>query len=468
VVACRGRSARPAAGGACRCWSGTSRGRCWSAWTTTSARLDDGQVEAVSSGDDRGAGLRLAEGERTLFASTNRLDAAGLLEEADRLAASLGRPAAVRPEPFRPPRARPPLPIERPPAAVPLEEKVEALRRADRGARRWDPRVRQLTAYYADAEQRVAVATSEGKFEEDLRTYTTLACTAVARRGEEARTGTEVVSEMRGFELFDRSPPHKVGEEAARLAALQLDAAPAPAGTFPVVLASSAGGTMVHEACGHGLEGDFVRKGLSVYAGRVGQKVAAGRISVVDDGTLEYRRGSGGIDDEGTPTSRVVLIENGILRGYLHSRQSARELGAARTGNGRRESYRHPPIPRMRNTMILPGDDDPEEIVRSVADGILVCRMGGGEVDITSGKFVFEVSEAYRLRDGRIAEPLRDATLIGAGPEVLASIDRVGRDLGFAVGTCGKDGQGVPVSDAQPTLRIPRLVVGGVAGKAGQ
>jgi len=285
----------------------------------------------------------------------------------------------------------------------------------------------------------------------------------MAREGGDNRTGIEVVSEMRGFELFDRMSPYKIGAEAARLAALQLDAKPAPAGTFTVVLSSAAGGTMVHEACGHGLEGDFVKKGLSAYAGKVGEKVAAEGISVVDDGTLDYRRGTGRVDDEGTPTERVMLIENGILRGYLHSRKSAEELKLPRTGNARRQSYRNPPIPRMRNTMILPGEADPEAIVRSVADGILVCRMGGGEVDITSGKFVFAVSEAYRIRDGQIAEPLRDATLIGTGPEVLASIDMVGRDLGFGVGTCGKDGQGVPVSDAQPTLRIPRIVVGGVA-----
>ena len=220
---------------------------------------------------------------------------------------------------------------------------------------------------------------------------------------------------------------------------------------------------MVHEACGHGLEGDFVSKELSIYTGKLGRKVAADIITVVDDGTLGYLRGTARIDDEGTPTARVVLIENGILRGYLHSRRSAQELGLPVTGNARRESYRYPPIPRMRNTFIAPGSSDPAEILASVQDGIFVARMGGGEVDITSGKFVFAVSEAYRIRDGKLAEPLRDASLIGSGPEVLGSIDRVGNDLGFGVGTCGKDGQGVPVADAQPTLRIPRIVVGGTA-----
>jgi len=431
---------------------------------STSVRFDDGRVEEASVGEDAGVALRLVAGDRTLFASGNRGDADGLLEAARKLAAALGAERRLHPAPFRPPAGRPAPPIARRPLDVPLAEKVEAVRAADRGARAFDPRVRQVTAVYLDSEQQVRIATSEGVCEDDRRTYTTLYCTAIARQAEDTRSGTEVIAEARGFDLFDAHRPYGVGREAARLAVLQLDAVPAPAGTFTVVLGSSAGGTMVHEACGHGLEGDFVKKGLSIYAGRVGEKVAADTISVVDDGTLAYCRGSSMIDDEGEPTRRVVLIENGVLRGFLHSRRSALELGAPRTGNGRRQSYRYPPIPRMRNTMILPGEDDPEEIVRSVADGILVSRMGGGEVDITSGKFVFAVSEAYRIRAGVIAEPLRDATLIGTGPDVLASIDRVGRDLGFGVGTCGKDGQGVPVADAQPTLRIPRIVVGGVAG----
>jgi TldD protein len=357
--------------------------------------------------------------------------------------------------------------VLRPPGGVALGEKVEVLGRADRGARSHDPRIRQVTVRYADSVQRVRIAASDGTWEEDTRVYTTLHCNAVASEGGETRTGTEVLSEMRGFELFEEHSAYAIGAEAARLAALQLDAAPAPAGTFTVVLSSRAGGTMVHEACGHGLEGDFVKKGLSIYAGRLGEQVASPLISVVDDGTLPHRRGSGTIDDEGVPTRRVVLIEDGVLRGYLHSRKSADELSMRPTGNGRRESYRYRPIPRMRNTLILPGSSDPDAILRSVEDGILVCRMGGGEVDITSGKFVFEVSEAYRIRGGEIAEPLRDATLIGSGPEVLSSIDRVGRDLGYGVGTCGKDGQGVPVADAQPTLRIPAIVVGGQGTEGG-
>ncbi len=222
---------------------------------------------------------------------------------------------------------------------------------------------------------------------------------------------------------------------------------------------------MVHEACGHGLEGDFILKELSVYARKEGQKVASNLITVVDDGSIPNMRGSSRIDDEGTPSTRALLIENGVLRGYLHSWKTARDLGHEPTGHGRRESYRHLPIPRMRNTLILPGKSDPEEILRSVKEGIFVAQMGGGEVDIATGNFVFACTEAYRIRDGRKAEPIRDATLIGNGIEVLSSIDRVGSDLGYGVGTCGKDGQGVPVADAQPTLRIPRITVGGTVAQ---
>jgi TldD protein len=433
-----------------------------------SMRIDDGHIEEAAVGEDHGVALRLVDGGRTLFSSTNRTDEVGLEDAAAHLAATLAGEPRAEAQPFGAPRGEEPPGVDRLPSEVSLEEKADLLRTADRAARVYDHRVQQCTAFYADSERWTQVANSDGVLEDDRLVFTTLFCNVLARQGADTRTATELVSESRGFELFRQHPAHKVAQEAARVAVLQLDARPAPAGTFTVVLSSQAGGTMVHEACGHGLEGDFVAKDLSVYAGKLGEKVAADVITVVDDGTLGYLRGTARIDDEGNPTSRVVLIENGILRGYLHSRRSAQELGLQATGNGRRESYRYPPIPRMRNTFIEPGFSDPEEILQSVADGIFVARMGGGEVDITSGKFVFAVSEAYRIRDGKLAEPIRDASLIGAGPEVLSSIDRVGNDLGFGVGTCGKDGQGVPVADAQPTLRIPRIVVGGTAAGDGE
>ena len=290
-----------------------------------------------------------------------------------------------------------------------------------------------------------------------------MSTTAFARESGLIRSALEVKAETSGFELFERETPEAIGREAARQAVLQLSARPAPAGTFTVVLSSSAGGTMVHEACGHVFEGDFIEKGLSVYAGRLGQKVASELITVFDDGTMPQKRGTNSVDDEGTPVSNVLLIENGVLRGYLLDRRSAAALGMKPTGNGRRQSFRHLPIPRMRNTCIAPGKTPPEEIVRGVREGIFVADIGGGEVDIVAGNFVFHCTEAYLIRDGVIGEPIRDATLTGNGPEILKSIDAVGTDLGFQIGTCGKDGQAVPVSDAQPTIRIPAIVVGGTA-----
>jgi len=437
--------------------------------TPTLLRLDGGRLEEAACGVDMGVGLSLVEGERTLYASGNRLDRDTLLAMADRLVkarAAQGAPAAAAPG--GPVRFREePLalvsPVSVPPRGVPMPRKVEVLRRADAAARGFDKRVSQVTAWYKDTEQEVLIANSAGRWARETRQHITMYVTAVARDGADIRTGSESRSETRGFEFFEIHPPEETAREAARLAVLQLGARPAPAGRFMVVLSSSAGGTMVHEACGHGLEADFIRKSLSAYAGRLGQKVASELISVVDDGTLPWLRGSSSVDDEGTATTRAVLIERGVLKGFLHSRLTAQAMEAAPTGHGRRESYRHLPLPRMRNTMILPGSTPPEKILSSVRNGILIRRMGGGEVDVTSGNFVFSCAEAYMIRDGRVAEPIRDATLIGNGPEVLSAIDMVGSDLGYGVGTCGKEGQGVPVTDAQPTLRIPSITVGGVA-----
>jgi TldD protein len=345
---------------------------------------------------------------------------------------------------------------------VEIERKVELLRRADAAARSYDERIFQATVLYRDLVRELWVANSEGVFDGDQQTHSVLYVIAVGKEGELIQTGMKAVAETKGFELFEEETPEEVAEEAARRAIVQLEARPAPAGTFAVVLSSEAGGTMIHEACGHGLEGDFVKRGLSVYAGKVGERVASELITIVDDGTLPNKRGTSKMDDEGHPTQRVVLIEDGMLKGYLHSRKSALETGLPRTGNGRRSSFRHLPIPRMCNTFVAPGKTPPEEIVASLEDGILVKQIGGGQVDPVSGHFVFQVMEAYLIRDGQMGEPIRGATLTGNGPQVLEEVDMVGDDLGFAVGTCGKDGQGVPVSDAQPTLRLPSIVVGGM------
>jgi TldD protein len=283
----------------------------------------------------------------------------------------------------------------------------------------------------------------------------------VAAQDDVIQTGYEPVGGFMGLELFDENSPEKIAEIASVRALKMLQARRAPGGRMPVVLSSEAGGTMIHEAIGHGLEADLAQVGLSVYTGRIGEEVASPLISVVDDATLAYKRGSYSFDDEGVEAQRTSLVEQGVLKGYLYDRLTAMKDNVQSTGNGRRESYKSRPIPRMSNTFILPGEMCPEEIVRSTYKGLFVKKMGGGQVNTVNGDFVFEVSEGYLIENGEIGEAVRGATLTGNGPALLKNIDMVGNDLGFGIGTCGKDGQGVPVSDAQPTLRIPEIIVGG-------
>ena len=430
--------------------------------TSTTLRLDDGKIEELVTGVEQGVGLRVVEGEHTYFASGNRLDRESLLHLASEVAAGVGKERRIESLTFLERSLPVHSSIRLPPDTVEIERKVALLRRGDAAARGYDERIFQVTVLYRDLVREAWVANSEGVFDSDLQTHSVLYVIAVGKEGELIQTGMKAVAETRGFELFEEERPEEVAEEAARRAIVQLEARPAPAGTFTVVLSSKAGGTMIHEACGHGLEGDFVKRGLSVYAGKLGQKVASELITIIDDGTLPHKRGTAKMDDEGYPTQRVVLIEKGILKGYLHSRKSALETGLPRTGNGRRASFRHLPIPRMCNTFVAPGETPPEEIIASVEEGILVKQIGGGQVDTVSGNFVFQVMEAYLIHNGKVGEPIRGATLTGSGPKVLEQVDMVGADLGFAVGTCGKDGQGVPVSDAQPTMRMPSIVVGGL------
>jgi TldD protein len=282
--------------------------------------------------------------------------------------------------------------------------------------------------------------------------------------GDNLQTGYQSMGETRGFELFTPEAVERTVLEAVRLAVQALAARPAPMGTFPVILSSSAGGTMIHEACGHGLEADLALAGVSAFAGKLGQRVAAEGVTIIDDGTLPHKRGSSASDDEGRPAQRVVLIEHGILKGYLQSRKTARKMNTEPTGNGRRESYRHIPIPRMRNTFLAPGFEAPEDILKDLDAGLLVKHMGGGQVDTVTGNFVFQVTEGFWVEKGVIQYPVKNATLTGCGPEVLMGLTRIGTDLHhFDIGTCGKDGQGVPVSDALPTILCPALIVGGTA-----
>jgi TldD protein len=437
--------------------------------------MDDGRMEDVLAGETFGASLRLVDGETTRFADLVAPSLDELLEAARTLAApGSGIPAAV---PELGIQVLPkPSPIDREPGMVPLEEKVDLVRRADHLARsraesQRPGALRQVSVGYGDNTQQVWIAGAErlasgwtATLTEDRRIQSVLRVNVTAADGDLLQTGYQALGETRGFELFTPEAVERTVLEAVRLALLGLTAKPAPAGTFPVILASSAGGTMIHEACGHGLEADLALAGVSAFAGKLGQKVAADGVTIIDDGTLPHKRGSSASDDEGRPAQRVVLIENGVLKAFLQSRKTARRMGVDATGNGRRESYRHLPIPRMRNTFLAPGTEAPENILKDLDRGLLVKHMGGGQVDTVTGNFVFQVTEGYWVEQGEPRYPVRNATLTGCGPEVLLGLTRIGSDLHhFDIGTCGKDGQGVPVSDALPTILCPALVVGGTA-----
>jgi TldD protein len=377
---------------------------------------------------------------------------------------AVGLPSSPRPALLSPSFPQSLYPIQKPPEGLSIEERVSMVKRANEVARKLDPRVQQVKVLYRDMNQKLSISNSEGLCIEGERIGTVFSVQVVSAKGDVVQTGYEPIGGTMGFELFDLHPPEKVAEMATKRALLMLSARKAPMGKMAVVLSSEAGGTMIHEAIGHGLEADLAQQGLSVYSKKIGEEVASSLITVVDDPTLPQKRGSYAFDDEGVPSRRTILVEEGILRGYLYDRLSALEDGVESSGNGRRESYQQKPIPRMSNTMILSGKRKPEEIVHSVEKGLFVKKMGGGQVNTVNGDFIFEVSEGYLIEGGSVGEPVRGAILVGNGPQVLKDIDMVGNDLGFGIGTCGKDGQGVPVSDAQPTLRIPELVVGGQEG----
>jgi TldD protein len=346
------------------------------------------------------------------------------------------------------------------------EEKVALLQRLDRAARAKDPRIVQVMASLSAVHDVVLVAASDGTLAGDVRPLTRLNLTVIAEQDGRREVGYAGAGGRFDYrERIAGGRPEQLVEEAVASALTNLAATPAPAGTMTVVLGPGWPGVLLHEAIGHGLEGDFNRKGTSAFSGRIGEQVASPLVTVVDDGTLGGRRGSLSVDDEGTPTRCTTLIEGGVLKGYLQDKQNARLMGMAPTGNGRRESFAHLPMPRMTNTYMLAGPHDPEEIIRSVPHGLYAKNFGGGQVDITSGKFTFSANEAYLIEGGRITRPVRGATLIGNGPEVLTRVSMVGNDLRLdaGVGTCGKDGQSVPVGVGQPTLRVDGLTVGGTA-----
>ena len=437
--------------------------------------MDDGRMEDVLSSETFGASLRILEGETTRFADLIAPTFEDLLEAALTLAAP-GTGAPVQLPALQTLEHPTPCPVAQDPAGVPFSEKVELVRRTEAVARREGEAlkpgaVRQVAVGYGDSTQSVWIAAADrvdggwrATLSQDRRTQGVLRLNVTAGEGELLQTGYQALGEARGFELFTDEAVQRTAREAVRLAIQALEAQPAPAGTFPVILSASAGGTMIHEACGHGLEADLALAGMSAFAGKLGTKVAADGVTIIDDGTLPHKRGSSACDDEGHPVERVVLIENGVLKGYLQSRKTARRMGVPPTGNGRRESYRHLPIPRMRNTFLAPGPETPERILKDLDKGLLVKHMGGGQVDTVTGNFVFQVTEGYWVERGEIRYPVKNATLSGCGPDVLKGLTRIAGDLEhFDIGTCGKDGQGVPVSDALPTILCPALVVGGTA-----
>ena len=427
----------------------------------TSVVCEDGKVERVLAASERGIGIRVISQLCTAYGFTNTLSEDSLLLLAETVSRGV-RGGAFRGDFNLCERTTGAgFPVAIAPEQIGLAEKVALVNRADRAARGFDPRIRQVMAVYRDSQAKTQTVNSLGEFHEDNTTATLFLVQAVAREGSVAQTGYEPLGAERGFELFEQASPEDLALKAAARSVLMLGARKSPAGQLPVVLSSEAGGTMVHEAIGHGLEADLVQAGTSVYKGRIGEKVASELISVIDDATIPYARGSYGFDGEGTPAQRKVLVEAGVLKGYMYDRLSAMKDGCASTGNGRRESYRARPIVRMSNTLIAPGTSDPDQIVGSVANGLFVRRMGGGQVNTVNGNFVFEVSEGYLIENGVVGEAVRGATLTGNGPEVLQKITMVGSDLGFGIGTCGKDGQGVPVADAQPTLLISEITVGG-------
>jgi TldD protein len=427
--------------------------------------LDDGRIKSASFDTTQGFGLRAIAGEAAGYAHASELSEAALRRAAAAVRAVKSGHAGSFADP--PPGTNRRLYSERNPlGAVDLSAKTKLLADIDAYARGRDARVRQVMASLSGVWQAVQILRPDGRRAVDIRPLVRLNVAVVVGEGERMETGSHGAGGRVGYEHYlDPANWQAQVEEALRQALVNLGSVPAPAGEMTVVLGPGWPGVMLHEAVGHGLEGDFNRKKTSAFSGMVGRRVAAKGVTVVDDGTLPDRRGSLTIDDEGTPSSCTVLIEDGILKGYMQDRLNARLLGAQPTGNGRRQSFAHAPIPRMTNTYMLAGQHDPQEILRSVKRGLYAVNFGGGSVDITSGKFVFSASEAYLIEDGKVGPAVKGATLIGNGPDAMRKVTMIGNDLKLddGVGTCGKDGQGVPVGVGQPTLRMDGLTVGGTA-----
>lgn len=447
-----------------------SRSEAWS--------LDEGIVKSGSFSIDQGVGVRAVSGEKTAFAYSDTLSPQALLEAArtTRAIARAGgsgtvKTAALKQRILRDRHVyaspREPLYLPNDPlAALSAQDKIALLHEVDRLARSQDPRVIQVMASLAGEYEVVLIARTDGRIAADIRPLVRLSVSVIAEEKGRREQGSSGGGGRTSLLTFTPEMLRRYSHEAVRQAVINLQAQAAPAGIMPVVLGPGWPGVLLHEAVGHGLEGDFNRKGSSAFSGRIGERVAAKGVTVIDDGSIPDRRGSLNIDDEANPTQCTVLIEDGVLKGYLQDSLNARLMRVPVTGNGRRESYAHLPMPRMTNTFMLAGHEDPREIVASLDRGLYAVNFGGGQVDITSGKFVFTASEAYWVENGKIQYPVKGATIIGNGPDALTRVTRIGNDLALdsGVGTCGKEGQSVPVGVGQPTLRLEGLTVGGTAG----
>jgi TldD protein len=434
--------------------------------TSDSVSMEEGIVKRAVKRVSQGAGVRATAGEKTGFAYSDDLSQRDLEIAADTARYIANSPQGDTPiaVTHRPEPSQNLYPLDQPVSDIATEERVELLNRIDVEARRYDNRITKVMASFNTEQKIVVVATSDGLMIGDVQPLSRLQITCIAEDGNNRQVGTFGGGGRVGFSFYhEEDRVRRYAQEAARQAILNLNAVDAPAGSMPVVLAGGWPGILLHEAIGHGLEADFNRRKTSAFSDLIGHRVASESCTIVDDGTLPFRRGSLNMDDEGTQTSRTVLIEKGILRGYITDRLNARLMGIPLTGNGRREDFRSIVLPRMTNTFMLAGESDPEEIMSSVKRGLYAVSFGGGQVDITNGKFVFSASEAYLIEDGKITKPVKGATLIGNGPEILKHVSMVGRDLKLdeGIGTCGKEGQSVPVGVGLPTLRIDEITVGG-------
>ncbi len=428
--------------------------------------LEDGIVKEGNYNIEQGVGVRAISGEKTGFSYSDEIILPALQEAADaaKTIARAGQQGAVQAWKQQRPHSLY-LPVD-PLDSLTTDEKIDLLRRVDNEARKQDPRIKQVIVSLVGVHEVVLVVASDGTLNADVRPLVRMNCTVIAEKGDRREQASAGGGGRFGYDYF-LEDEHALGyaREAARQALVNLGAIETPAGAMPVVLGPGWPGVLLHEAIGHGLEGDFNRKGSSAFSGRIGERVASPLCTIVDDGTLDGRRGSLNMDDEGTVTQQTILIEKGILKGYMQDKMNAELMGMQSTGNGRRESYSHLPMPRMTNTYMLAGESEPGEIIESVEKGLYAVNFGGGQVDITSGKFVFSTSEAYLIENGKVTTPVKGATLIGNGPDVLTRVSMVGNDLQLdsGVGVCGKEGQSVPVGVGQPTLKVDSLTVGGTA-----